>query len=149
MIRTVFTRFAALALVVSLAACAVVPGPTPGAMEVRRGVIEQIMPTELQTTHQPGIGAVIGGVGGLAIGSLIGRGSGRDVAMVLGAIGGGLLGNEQQQRYDRPVPGQQIIVRTNSGVLVSVVQPFDPNLRTGQRIYLEGSGMSARVVPQY
>lgn len=149
MFRTLFSRFATLALVLCLTACAVAPGPTPGAMEVRRGVIEQIMPTQLQTTHQPGIGAVIGGVGGLAIGSLIGRGSGRDVAMLLGAVGGGLLGNEEQRRYDQPVPGQQIIVRTNSGVLVSVVQPFDPNLRTGQRIYLEGSGMAARVVPQY
>ncbi|CAN5886439.1 hypothetical protein BH11PSE13_BH11PSE13_42590 [soil metagenome] len=56
--------------------------------------------------------------------------------MVLGAIGRGLLGNENQQRYDRPIPAQQIIVRVRvrGGVLVSVVQPVDPNLRTGQRV---------------
>lgn len=71
-----------------------------------------------------------------AVGSLIGRGSGRAGAMVLGAIGRGLLGNENQQRYDRPIPAQQIIVRVRvrGGVLVSVVQPVDPNLRTGQRV---------------
>lgn len=147
MLRSLLTRIAALAVVISFAGCAVPYGPGPGAMEIRRGVIEQIMPTELGTSHHAGVGAVIGGASGLAIGSLIGRGSGRDVAMVLGALGGGLLGNAEQQRYDRPIPGQQVIVRLNGGVLVSVVQPYDPNLRTGQRVYVEGGGQSARVMP--
>ena len=42
--------------------------------------------------------------------------------------------------------GQQIIVRTTSGVLVSVTQPTNPNLNQGQRVYIEGSGEDARVV---
>jgi uncharacterized protein YcfJ len=33
-------------------------------------------------------------IGGLGIGSLIGGGSGRDVAMVAGTLGGALVGNE-------------------------------------------------------
>src|SRR5215471_1953260 len=119
-----------------------------GETEVRQGVIEQITETQLQTNHHRGLGAIIGGLGGLGIGSLIGGGTGRDVAMVAGTLGGALLGNNVQKRYDQPVPGQQIIVRLKSGVLVQITQPANPNLRPGQQVYVEGSGEGARVVPQ-
>ena len=120
----------------------------PGEMEIRQGVIEQITETQLQTNQHRGLGAIIGGLGGLGIGSLIGAGTGRDVAMVAGTLGGALLGNNVQKRYDQPTPGQQIIVRVKSGVLVQITQPLDPNLRPGQRVYIEGNGEGARVVPQ-
>ena len=118
----------------------------PGEMEVRQGVVEQITTTQIQSNHHRGIGAVIGGLGGLGIGSLIGGGTGRDVAMVLGTVGGAVAGHAIQQRYDKPVQGQQIIVRTTSGVLVSISQPTNPNLRKGEKVYIEGSGEDARVV---
>ena len=120
----------------------------PGSMEIRQGVIEQITSVQLQSNQHRGVGAIVGGLGGLGIGSLIGGGTGRDVAMVAGALGGALFGNNIQKRYDQPVPGQQIIVRLKSGVLVAVTQPVDPNLRTGQAVYIEGSGEGARVLPQ-
>jgi outer membrane lipoprotein SlyB len=120
----------------------------PGSMEVRQGVIEQITPTQIHTNHHPGIGAIVGGLGGLGIGSLIGAGTGRDVAMVAGALGGALMGNNVQKRYEQPIEGQQIIVRITNGVLVAVTQPTDSRLKPGQRVYIEGSGESARVVPQ-
>ena len=123
-------------------------GQQPGAMEIRQGVIEQITPVQLQTNHHRGVGAIVGGLGGLGIGSLIGGGTGRDVAMVAGALGGALFGNDLQKRYDQPVAGEQIIVRLKSGVLVAVSQPVDPNLKTGQRVYIEGSGEGARVIAQ-
>ena len=123
-------------------------GQQPGDMEVRQGVIEQITEVQLQSNQHRGVGAIIGGLGGLGIGSLIGAGTGRDVAMVAGALGGALFGNNVQKRYDQPTPGQQIIVRVKSGVLVAVTQPLDPNLRPGQHVYIEGSGEGARVVPQ-
>jgi outer membrane lipoprotein SlyB len=123
-------------------------GQQPGDMEVRQGVIEQITAMDLPTNHHRGVGAIVGGLGGLGIGSLIGAGTGRDVAMVAGALGGALFGNNIQKKYDQPVPGQQIIVRVKSGVLVAVTQPADPSLRPGQRVYIEGSGEGARVVPQ-
>jgi outer membrane lipoprotein SlyB len=123
-------------------------GQQPGAMEIRQGVIEQITEVQLQSNHHRGVGAIVGGLGGLGIGSLIGGGTGRDVAMVAGALGGALFGNNLQKRYDQPVPGQQIIVRVKSGVLVAITQPVDANLRTGQAVYIEGSGEGARVIPQ-
>ena len=120
----------------------------PGEIEIRQGVVEQITATQIQSNHHKGLGAVVGGLGGLGIGSLIGGGTGRDVAMVVGTIGGALLGNEAQKKHDQPQSAQQVIVRVRSGVLVAITQPVDARLKVGQRVYIEGSGEGARVVPQ-
>ena len=120
----------------------------PGEMEIRQGVIEQITEVPIQSNHHQGLGAIIGGLGGLGIGSLIGNGTGRDVAMVAGALGGALLGNQIQKKHDQPLPAQQVVVRVKSGVLVVVTQPVDGRLTVGQRVYIEGSGEGARVLPQ-
>jgi outer membrane lipoprotein SlyB len=130
-----------------LVACAAV-GTQPGAAEIRSGVIEQITDVQIKSSHHKGIGAVVGGVAGLGLGSLIGGGTGHDVAMVLGAVGGAVAGHEVQKHYDKPVPGQQIIVRLKNGVLVSVTQSGNQGLSIGQAVYIEGSGKDAQVQPQ-
>jgi len=145
--KGILQHASATVLALTLAACAA-PGPQPGEMEIRRGVIEQITSVQIESNQHQGVGAVVGGLAGLGIGSLIGGGTGRDVAMVLGTVGGAVVGNEVQKKHDRPVLGQQIIVRTTSGVLVSITQPASASLRVGQRVYIEGSGDGARVVPQ-
>jgi outer membrane lipoprotein SlyB len=71
---------------------------------------------------------------------LIGNGTGRDVAKLLGVIGGAVAGNEVQKKYDAPKPGQQIIVRTTSGVLISVTQSLEPGLQTCEKVYSDTSG---------
>ena len=119
-----------------------------GEMEVRQGVVEQISPAQIDSDHHKGVGAVVGGVAGVGLGSLIGAGTGRDVAMVLGAVGGAIAGNQVQKKYDKPVAGEQIVVRTANGVLVSVTQPGNSGLRKGQKVLIEGSAESARVVPR-
>ena len=124
------------------------PAFAQGETEIRQGVIEQITQMDLPTNHHRGLGAIIGGLGGLGIGSLIGGGTGRDVAMVAGALGGALLGNDVQKKRDQPEAGQQIIVRLKNGVLVQITQPLDSSLRVGQRVYVEGNGEGVRVVPQ-
>lgn len=138
-------------LCLTLSACATGSnGGSPGEMQIRAGVIEQITPTMMQTNHDSGVGAILGGVGGLALGSLIGKGTGRDVAMLAGTIGGAFAGNAvEKKKYDQPVQAQQIIVRTTSGVLTSITQPIDTQLRTGMKVYIEGQGNDARVMPQY
>jgi len=144
---TFLSRLAAILLALAVAACAT-PGSSADQMKIRQGVIEQITPTTIQSSHHMGIGAVVGGIAGLGLGSLVGAGTGRDVAMVAGTIGGAFAGNEAQRRFDTPVAGQQIFVRTDSGVLVEITQPTDPNLRVGQRVLVQGNGDSARVVAQ-
>ena len=142
-----FSLFSAFAMAVLLTACAA-PGSQQGSVTIRQGKIEQIAPTEIPTSHHTGVGAVLGGLAGVGIGSLIGGGTGRDVAMVVGAIGGTVAGAKVAQRYDTPLQGQQIVVRTNTGVLVMVVQPVTRDLRVGQPVFIQGSGEDARVIPQ-
>jgi outer membrane lipoprotein SlyB len=134
-----------------LCACAAVNSTSGGAgeTEIRSGKVEQIVLTQMQTNHDSGVGAILGGLAGVGIGSLIGSGTGRDVAMVAGALAGAAGGNyAEKKKYDQPKEAQQIIVRTHSGVLVSVVQPINPALTKGMNVYIEGSGNDARVVPQ-
>jgi outer membrane lipoprotein SlyB len=147
MLTKIASYLSTLALAAILTGCAA-PGPQSGEMEIRAGVIEQITHVQLSSNQHTGVGAVVGGVAGVGIGSLIGSGTGRDVAMVLGAVGGAFAGNEVQKKYDQPVAGQQIIVRASNGVLVSVTQAVNPNLYKGQRVYIEGNGDGARVVPR-
>ncbi len=147
MYQKTLTRIAAILLAFLLAACATSGGQT-GEVEIRSGVIEQITPVQMTSSQGLGVGAVVGGVVGLGVGSLIGKGSGRDVAMVLGTIGGAYAGHKVQQRYKDPVQGQQVVVRTTTGVLVTVTQPANPNLAVGQNVAIEGNGEDARVVPR-
>ena len=128
-----------------LTACA--PTTPTAPLEIRSGVIQQISATQIANSHETGVGAVIGALGGLGVGALIGSGTGKAVAMVLGAVGGAVGGNEIQKHYDKPVAGQQIFVRTSSGVLVTVTQPTG-TFRVGQKVYIEGAGTDARVVAQ-
>jgi outer membrane lipoprotein SlyB len=142
---------AALFFAVSLSACASSGDGNggPGEMEIRTGRVEQITLTQMQTNHDTGIGAVLGGVGGAALGSLVGGGTGRDVAMVAGALGGALGGNYMEKKhYDQPKEAEQVIVRMNNGVLVSVTQPINQSLAKGMKVFIEGTGNEARVVPQ-
>ena len=134
-----------LLFTLGLTACA--PTTPSAPLEIRSGVIQQISATQIAHNHETGVGAVIGGLGGLGVGALIGSGTGKAVAMVIGAVGGAIGGNEIQKYYDKPIAGQQIFVRTSSGVLVTVTQPTG-NLRVGQKVYIEGAGTEARVVAE-
>jgi outer membrane lipoprotein SlyB len=147
MMSSVRVFLSAAALTLGLMAGATAVAQT-GEREIRSGVIEQITEVQIPTNQHRGLGAVVGGLGGLGIGSLIGAGTGRDVAMVLGALGGAVMGNNVQKKYDQPEPGQQIIVRVTSGVLVMVTQPVDSRLRPGMPVYIEGNGDGARVIPR-
>jgi outer membrane lipoprotein SlyB len=70
------------------------------------------------------------------------------VAIAVGAIAGAVGGQYAQNRFETRQPGQQVIVRLPSGVLIAVTQPVNPALRVGQLVYVEGSGPDARVLPR-
>jgi outer membrane lipoprotein SlyB len=147
-----FKALMAVLATLMLAACSspggVMGGGGPPEPEIRTGVVEQINLTEVKSTHDQGLGAILGGVAGAGIGSLIGAGTGRDVAIAAGAIAGAIGGNVAQNRYfDKPQPAQQVFVRLRSGVLIAITQPVNPAIARGMRVYVEGTGHDARVIP--
>ena len=83
MLKRVHPHLAAAALAAVLAGCA---APQPDVVEIRRGVVEQIVDTQIASNQPQGVGAVLGGLAGVGIGSLIGAGTGRDVAMATWAF---------------------------------------------------------------
>jgi outer membrane lipoprotein SlyB len=145
LLSTVGTMF----LVLMLGACAGAGGGGyQEPQEVRQGTIEQITPVQIEGENKLGVGAIVGGIAGAGIGSLFGRGTGKDLMIAAGAISGAVGGQYMENKYDKPKQGQQIVVRLTSGVLVVVTQPEDPNLRPGQPVYVDGSGQGARVLPR-
>src|SRR5262245_6428360 len=155
--RSVMKTLEALVFVIAaaiLAACQSTGGgmmggsAPPPEIEIRTGTIEQIAMTQVKSTHDQGLGAIVGGIAGAGLGSLIGAGTGRDVAIAAGAIAGAVGGNVAQNRFfEKPQPAQRIFVRLKSGVLVAITQPPNPVLAPGMRVYVEGTGPDARVVP--
>ena len=72
-------------------------GATPVAACPTCGVVESVEPVQ-QPGQATGLGAVAGGVLGGVVGHQMGGGNGKTAMTVLGAVGGGLAGNEVEKR---------------------------------------------------
>ena len=93
-----------------------------------------------------GVGAVLGGIGGSALGG----GKGKQAMTVLGAAGGAALGNSVAQAGQQ-VPGFEIVVvdpaTRGSMVVVQEATAAGATFTPGQQVRLiQGSG-GARVIP--
>src|ERR1044072_2196849 len=89
-------------------AVAVVPPPPPIVAAICRecAVIEEGREVE---KAGPGAGAVGGGVVGGVIGHQVGGGRGKDIATILGALGGGLAGNQIEKNAKKTMEDQAIV----------------------------------------
>jgi len=111
------------------------PAPAPCAT---CGVVESVT----AVTHKgegSGIGAVAGGVLGGVVGHQIGGGKGRDAMTVLGAIGGGLAGNEIEKRQ-RATTDYRVTVRMADGSQRTVTQAHAPAV--GQAVQVDGDRLT-------
>jgi outer membrane lipoprotein SlyB len=141
----------AIALAVVVAGCATPPEsanvyPTYqalGEQSVRLGTVESVRNVTLASPPS-GVG-VLGGaaLGGLA-GSAIGGGRGAAATTILGAIGGGLLGQHVEASTSNR-PGFEITVLLDNGELRAVTQPADELFRPGERVRLLSNGYTTRV----
>ena len=98
------------------------------------GVIEAVRPVQ-QKGQGTGLGAVAGGVVGGALGNQMGHGNGRAAMTILGAIGGGLAGNEVEKRT-RSETVYEVSVRMDDGSLRTITQQTAP--AAGTRVAVEG-----------
>jgi outer membrane lipoprotein SlyB len=99
------------------------------------GVIESVR-SVTRKGQGTGLGAVAGGVVGAAVGNQIGKGNGRSAMTVLGAVGGGLAGNEIEKR-SRSVTVHEVRVRMDDGSLRTIEQAQPPH--AGDRVVVQGN----------
>ena len=115
-------------------AVAVVPPPRPMVAAICRecAVIEEVREVE-KAGQASGAGAVGGAVVGGVVGHQMGGGRGKDVATVLGALGGGLAGHAIEKNA-RTTVEYQIIVRYEDGTKGMFSQATPPSWRAGDKV---------------
>ncbi len=112
-----------------------VAGGSGAALCVSCGVVESVHPVQ-QKGQGTGVGAVAGGLLGGVVGHQLGHGNGNTAMTVLGAIGGGLAGNEVERRA-RTDTHFDVHVRMDDGS-VRVYQRSQP-LTVGTRVIADGT----------
>jgi outer membrane lipoprotein SlyB len=87
-------------------------------------------------------GTVIGGIIGGLIGHQIGGGSGQTVATIAGAAGGAYAGSQVQQRRRAPNETFRVTVRMDNGTYQTITEDNITDLRTGDRVRVDGNTIS-------
>jgi outer membrane lipoprotein SlyB len=97
------------------------------------GIVESVREVTVQGKTQ-GIGAA-GGVGiGAILGNKVGESTGnKGLATVIGAVGGGVLGNEIEKRQ-RETKQWEISVRFDDGTTKTLTSPSQPFWNAGDRV---------------
>lgn len=124
---------------------AIVPPPPPvqvAAICKECAVIEEVREVEKEG-QASGAGAVGGAVVGSVIGHQVGGGRGKDVATVLGALGGGLAGN-QIEKNAKKTKEYQIFVRYEDGTKGLFTQATPPSWRIGDKVKVVNGAIQAR-----
>jgi outer membrane lipoprotein SlyB len=98
------------------------------------------MPAGTHAVAGPNIlGAVVGGIAGVALGSTIGAGAGRTAAQVLGGVAGAAIGNQIQRNAEgyTTTPGYRITMQSDAGALRTFEVPATGDLHVGDRVRVD------------
>jgi outer membrane lipoprotein SlyB len=147
-------RLAPIVLVVGLAGCVApvqqpnygTPLPSSQGYPVQGqgyqlGTVDRIEVINRSAGHNVA-GTIIGGIVGGLIGTQIGGGSGRTAATVAGAVGGAVAGNAIEGRRRADHETFRITVRLDNGTSQTITQDNINDLRTGDRVRLDGNTIS-------
>ena len=100
------------------------------------GVIEGVRPVQHKGDGS-GVGAVAGGVLGAVVGNQMGGGNGKTAMTVLGALGGGVAGNEVEKR-SKTTTVYEVQVRMEDGTLRTFTSASSPT--PGAAVTVDGQG---------
>ena len=135
---TLLRACAALALV-ALAGCSQQPSYQPvNAPVARTGTVESVREV-VEQKDASGLGMIAGGLIGGGLGSLVGGGTGRTVATVVGAVGGGYVGNQLEKGQTQV--SYQVGVKYDDGTWATIRQTSPTGLRIGDRVVVTDSGI--------
>ena len=137
-----FARFRhALGVValVAMAGCSQQPSyQVIDAPVARAGTVESVR-ENVEQKDPSGLGMVAGGLIGGGLGSLVGGGTGRTVATVVGAMGGGYVGNQLEKGQTQV--SYQVGVKYDDGSWVTIRQNSPTGLRIGDRVVVTNNSI--------
>ena len=106
------------------------------------GSVESVTAVERPGKPSPiSVGSVAGGVIGAALGNQVGRGNGRTLATVLGAVGGGFAGHAIEGQV-RKETIYQVGVRMEDGSRRTIESATAPSV--GSRVTVDGNGLQGQ-----
>ncbi|MGN6703621.1 MAG: glycine zipper 2TM domain-containing protein [Burkholderiaceae bacterium] len=134
--------YAAMVLSALLAVGCASPGqqssyPSSSQTASSYGVIESIDMASAQVGNGINAGTVVGAVAGGLLGNQVGSGRGRSAATVAGAVGGALAGNQIEKRRADQQPAYNVRVHLDDGSYRTVTQDSVADLRVGNRVRIE------------
>ena len=109
------------------------------------GKITSIHEVDLDNSTEQTLGSVIGGATGAVLGNAIGGGSGRTIATVIGGAAGLLAGAYTGKQINGKA--LEIIVETDQGQTLSVVESPNSELAVGQKVKVMLGNNFSRVEP--
>jgi outer membrane lipoprotein SlyB len=104
----------------------------------RVGTVESIRQVD-RNKYASGAGAVTGALIGGGLGAIAGQGWGKAAAVTVGAIGGGIVGNELQKNQTELI--WEIGIRYDDGGSGTITQAQSPGLRIGDRVRVTDTGL--------
>ena len=114
------------------------PPPPPKPVCAVCGTVEAVTPVQVKGESKGG-GAVAGVLLGGVLGHQVGGGRGKDLATVVGAVGGGMAGNEAEKRY-KSTTRYQVQIRMDDGSTRTVMH--DTQMMVGQKVTVENGQVS-------
>ena len=111
------------------------PQPVAAAC-IRCGSVVSVTPVDVNSDAPNVIGTIAGGLLGGVLGHQVGGGSGKDLATVVGALGGAYAGNRVENNIGKSRVFR-VTVRLEAGGSQSFDYADDPALRVGTRVRVE------------
>ncbi|MGY3039028.1 outer membrane lipoprotein SlyB [Rhodanobacter sp. TND4EL1] len=110
------------------------------------GVVQEVQQVYTDGSSGNGgtLGAIIGAVAGGVLGNQVGKGDGRKAATVAGAVAGGVVGNQVGKRNGGSDVAFRIVVRLDNGQYATVTQRENPGVRNGDYVEVRGDHVYAR-----
>jgi outer membrane lipoprotein SlyB len=105
----------------------------------RPATIESIRQVVEKKNSSSPLGMIAGGLIGGGLGSLVGGGNGRTAATILGALGGGYVGNNIEKSQTQVV--YEIGVKYDNGSWGTIRQTASPPFRIGDRVLVTDQGL--------
>jgi outer membrane lipoprotein SlyB len=130
---------ASLMLCAMLAAVQSVRAQNYNVSTARPATIESIRQVVEKKNSSSPLGMIAGGLIGGGLGSLVGGGNGRTAATIIGALGGGYLGNNIEKSQTQVV--YEIGVKYDNGTWGTIRQTASPPFRIGDRVLVTDQGL--------